>query len=184
GMAEREREEIFAALHSYDALFLGRLALTPNGATTYQRRPGFKYGVTLARDQNRSLDSTPKPPLPLPKSGVDPGTVRRSAFWEQRQPKSVKGEIIVDQKTGVVLHARLEGRLAVPAARGNPEAELDLALESALSNVGVNPALEAPKDFLPDVDKPLGIAAALDRFGIPRGGRSSDGGVGEEDEER
>jgi len=184
GMAEREREEIFAGLRSYDALFLRRLALTSSGATTYQRRPAFKYGVTLAREERRSSESTPKPPLPLPKSGMDPGTLRRSAFWEKRQPKSVKGEIIVDQKTGVVLHARLEGRLVVPAARGNPEAELHLDLESALNNVGVNPAVEPPRDFLPDVDKPLGIAAALDRFGIPRGGRAADAGVEEDEEER
>ena len=185
GMAEREREEIFAALSSCDALFLRRLALTPGGATTYQRRPAFKYGVTLAKEERRNPDSTLKPPPPpLPKGGMDPNTLRRSAFWERRQPKSVKGEITVDQKTGVVLHARLEGRLVVPAARGNPEAELQLSLDSALSNVGVNPAIQPPRDFLPDVDKPLGIAAALDRFGIPRGGRTSDGGTEEDEEER
>jgi len=182
GMAEREREEIFAALRSYDALFRGRLTLTSGGATTYQRRAAYRYGITLAKEEHRGSESTPNPPLPLPKGGMDPSTIRRSTFWEGRQPKSVKGEVTVDQKTGVVLHARLEGRLVVPAGRGNPEADLQLALECGLSNVGVNPAVQPPHDFLPDVDKPLGIAAALDRFGIRRGGR--DGGTEEDEEER
>jgi hypothetical protein len=184
GMAEREREEIFGALRSYDALFLGRLKLTSSGATKYQGRPAWKYAVSLAPEGNRTPQVAQAPPLPLPKGGLDPGTARRSAFWDERQPKSLKGEITVDQKTAVVLQARLDGRMAVPPARGNPGAELQLALESALTDIGVDPALKPPKDFLPDADKPLGIAAALDRFGIHRGGRGADGGVEEEEEER
>ena len=35
---------------------------------------------------------------------------------------------------------------------------------------------------LPDVDKPLGIADALDRFGIPHGGKA-DAGVEAEDDD-
>jgi hypothetical protein len=34
-------------------------------------------------------------------------------------------------------------------------------------------ALKPPPDFLPDQDKPSGIADALDRFGIPRTGRDA-----------
>lgn len=183
GMAEREREEIFGALRGYDALFLGRLKLTSNGTTKYQGRSAWKYTVGLAPEGNRT-EPAQLPPLPLPKGGIDPGTARRSAFWDERLPKSLKGEITVDQKTAVVLQARLDGKMIVPPARGNPGAELQLALESALTDIGVDPALKPPKDFLPDADKPLGIAAALDRFGIHRGGRGADGGVEEEEEER
>src|SRR5262249_29402 len=70
GMAEREREEIFAALHSYDALFFGRLALTPLGACpdpppTSSRRaalpicrhPGSRPESQLGRDSQASLAS-------------------------------------------------------------------------------------------------------------------------------
>jgi len=184
GMAEREREEIFGALRSYDALFLGRLRLTSNGATKYQGRPAWRYAVGLATEGSRSALESHAPSPPVPKTGVDPSTARRSAFWDQRQPKSVKGEITVDQNTAVVLHARLDGRMVVPPAQGNQPAELQLALESTLTDIGADPALKAPKDFLPDADKPLGIAAALDRFGIPRGGRGADAGAEEEEEER
>jgi hypothetical protein len=183
GMAEREREEIFGALRGYDVLFLGRLKLSSNGATKYQGRPAWKYMVGLAPEGNRTEQLGQLPPLPLPKGGMDPSTARRSAFWDARQPKSLKGEVTVDQKTGVVLQARLDGRMIVPPARENPGAELQLALESALTDIGVDPALKPPKDFLPDADKPLGIAAALERFGIHRGGRGADAGVVEEEEE-
>lgn len=183
GMAEREREEIFGALRGYDALFLGRLKLTSNGATKYHGRPAWKYTVGLAPESNRIEQVGQLPPMPFPKGGMDPSTARRSAFWDERQPKSLKGEITVDEKTAVVLQARLDGRLIVPPARGNPGAELQLALDSALADIGVDPALKPPKDSLPDADKPLGIAAALDRFGIHRGGRGADGGVVEEEEE-
>ena len=43
-----------------------------------------------------------------------------------------------------------------------------MVLESALSEVGQDPQLQPPENFLPDADKPQGIADALDRFGIPR----------------
>jgi hypothetical protein len=184
GMAEREREEIFGALRGYDMLFLGRLKLSSGGATKYHGRSAWKYTVGLAPEGNRIEQVGQLPPLPFPKGGMDPSTARRSAFWDERQPKSLKGEITVDQKTAVVLQARLDGRMIVPPARGNPGAELQLTLESALTDIGVDPALKPPKDSLPDADKPLGIAAALDRFGIHRGGRgAADGGVVEEEEE-
>jgi hypothetical protein len=48
-------------------------------------------------------------------------------------------------------------------------------LKSTLSDIGVDPHLKAPTEFLPDQDKPLGIAAALERFGVPRAG--ADGGT-------
>jgi hypothetical protein len=53
------------------------------------------------------------------------------------------------------------------------DAELRLSLTSALTNLGKAPELKAPQDFLPDEDKPQGIAATLQRFGIERG----DGGT-------
>ena len=49
-------------------------------------------------------------------------------------------------------------------------------LESSLTGIGKAPLIEAPKEFLPDEDKPDGIAAALLKMGIER--KSADGGVG------
>ena len=56
----------------------------------------------------------------------------------------------------------------MPANPAAGTAELRMVLESAVTEIGKNPQLRAPEDFLPDADKPQGIADALDRFGIAR----------------
>ena len=43
--------------------------------------------------------------------------------------------------------------------------------------------LQAPQGYLPDADKPEGIADALDRFGIPRKGAPDAGTDTEADED-
>ncbi len=73
---------------------------------------------------------------------------------------------MVDAQTSVVIKARLDGRIGVAADAG--DAELRLVLESAMTEIGRQPAINAPADALPDEDKPLGIAAALERFGVER----------------
>ncbi len=114
------------------------------------------------------------PPVAVPKNGVDETTKRRLHFFDARQPKSLEGEVFVDADTSVVLRTRLDGRMTVKGTEG--DAELRLALESSLNNIGTNPQVKAPVEFLPDEDKPLGIAAAMERFGIER--QATDAGVG------
>jgi len=55
------------------------------------------------------------------------------------------------------------------------DAQLQLKVETDVKAVGQPPQLKPPEEFLPDTDKPAGIADALDRFGIPRG--KPDGGT-------
>jgi hypothetical protein len=108
------------------------------------------------------------PALAEPKGGRDETTKRRLAFFEHRTPKSLSGEVLVDATTSVVLKVRLDGRLTVADNDAGGAAELRMVLDSALSEIGQDPKLQPPADFLPDADKPQGIADALDRFGIPR----------------
>ncbi len=169
GMAERLREEAAGALRDFDQLFRGRLSLAAKGTQTVEGRPCWKYDVSLAPaapEARRAL-----PPLPSPRGGADETTLRRRAFFELREPLALQGEVFVDVEKSVVVKAALSGRIAVAADAGN--AELRLTLDSKLTDIGVVPALKAPEDFLPDEDKPQGIAAALKRFGIERG----DGGM-------
>ena len=129
--------------------------------------------------------STPSPsPTPRPrapgclrwsaaKNGPDETTRRRQLFYDARTPRSLQGEVYVDAQTSVVLKARLDGRVGVKSA--DAESELHLVVESSLTGIGKPPLIEAPKDFLPDEDKPDGIAAALLRMGIER--KAADAGV-------
>jgi hypothetical protein len=171
GMAERVRNETYGAIRDFDALFKGRLKLTQAGTETVAGRTAWKYSVSLGpplADSDRAL-----PPPPSPKNGPDDTTRRRLAFYELREPRTLQGAVWVDADTAVVLQTNLDGRLGVAADGGS--ADLWLVLKSALTDIGVDPKLKAPAEFLPDQDKPLGIAAALERFGVPRAG--ADGGT-------
>ena len=170
GMGERMREESFAGVKDFDSLFRGRLKLTAAGTESVESRTAWKYSVALA--EGDEPETKKLPPLKLPDAGVDETTARRMAFYSLRKPIALQGEVFVDLETSVVLRTRLDGRMSV----SNPDAgtaELRMVLESSLTGIGHDPQLKAPDDFLPDEDKPLGIAAALKRFGIVR----TDGGT-------
>lgn len=172
GMAERAREEITSPLRDVNALFNGRLRLTADGTATHEGRTVYKYEVGLAPEAEAAAESDVQlPELLAPRDGVDSSTQLRQAFFANREPKSLTGEVWVDDATQVVVKAQLSGRIAVAATKNAPAAELKIALDSTVSDIGKDPALKPPKEFLPDADKPAGIADALDRFGIPRTGR-------------
>lgn len=167
GMAERTRAELTGAIRDFDSLFQGRLKLTPDGTTTYEGRTAWKYTVTLAP----APEGTTPVALPAafqPKGGADETTRRRANFFAHRVARSLDGEVVVDADTSVVLKARLDGRIGVPQEKTPEAAELRLTLESAISEIGQDPKLTPPESFLPDADKPQGIADALDSFGIER----------------
>lgn len=171
GMAERVRNETYGAIRDFDALFRGRLKLTAAGTETVAGRTAWKYTVSLGPPLKD--DARPLPPLPVAKNGPDGTTQRRQTFYDSREPRVLQGAVWVDAETSVVLQTNLDGRLGVAADAGT--ADLWLVLKSSLGDIGVDPHLKAPAEFLPDQDKPLGIAAALERFGVPRAG--ADGGT-------
>ena len=181
GMAERTREDVVAPLRELDSLFDKRFRLLPQGTVTYEGRPALRYEVSL---QAASLKEAPASlPAPVrPRGGVDETTRRRLAFLASKHPHSLKGELLVDQATGVVVRATLDGRLEVPSAGTARPAALRVQLEQRISRIGQSPSLKAPAGALPDVDKPLGIADALDRFGMPRGGRPDAGAETDDDD--
>lgn len=168
GMAERTRAELTGAIRDMDELFRGRLHLAPQGTVTYEGRTAWRYSVDLGPEGNTGTHPVVLPELATPKGGRDDTTKRRLAFFEHRVPQSLSGEVLVDAVTSVVLKVRLDGRISVPDNDAAGRAELRMVLESALTEIGKDPKLQAPENFLPDADKPQGIADALDRFGIPR----------------
>jgi hypothetical protein len=167
GMAERTRAELTGAVRDVDSLFKGRMKLKPEGTVTYEGRTAWRYSVTLGPEVP-AQDARVIPALLTPKGGRDETTRRRLNFFEQRVPESLSGEVLVDAQTSAVLKVRVDGRLGVPKEKTNEPASLRLTLESAITDIGKDPKLQPPEDFLPDADKPQGIADALDRFGIPR----------------
>jgi len=177
GMAEREREELYAAIRDFDSLFRGQLKLASLGPVSVRGRSAIKYAVSLASENRASAEESSLPPLAGSKGGIDDNTARRIAFFEKGKPKSARGHVAVDAQTAVVLESRLEGVLGVPSPDGR-EVTVQLTVETGVTDVGKDPAIKPPSEFLPDADKPLGIAAALERFGIPHKARpGADAGV-------
>jgi hypothetical protein len=176
GMAERIREDAFGALKDLDQLFAGRLKLTAQSSTDntagYLDRTAWKYSVSLA---DSALEPATKlPPLAAAKNGADETTKRRQHFYDARVPVSLQGELWVDAQTSVVLKAHIVGKLTVKGEAGDAAADLRITVDSAMTDLGKAVSVSAPKDSMPDEDKPDGIAAALGRFGISKKG---DGGV-------
>ena len=176
GIAEREREDIRGAVRDLDELFQGRVSLSSEGPGTHEGRPVFRYQVALGAARAEK-DPLRLPTASAPRNGVDETTRRRLAFFEHREPKALQGEVWVDAQTATLVKAHLDGRIAMVGDDG--EATLHLTLDAAVTAIGTDPALKAPPDFLPDQDKPEGIAATLDRFGIPHG-EKRDGGTSDE----
>jgi hypothetical protein len=182
GMAERERDRIGGALHEVAGIFDNRVKLTQAGQTSFEGRPAIRYVVSLAdKPMFTSEDPTAELPPQQDAKGLDPATAHRRQFTGHRQPVSLKGDLWVDAKTAVVLKAVVDGRLRVPAAKDAPAADLHLTLDESLSKVGQAITVAAPQDFLPDQDKPEGIADALDRFGVQREGKRQDADADEKE---
>jgi hypothetical protein len=174
GVAERLREEACGAVRDLDQLFRGRLKLaaqsTADHTASFEGRTAWKYAVSLAEAVPESPGRLPAPLAP--RTGVDDTTRRRAHFYEARSPLSLQGEVLVDAQTSVVLRAHLVGRMVVKGQpdAGAPEAELRITVDATRADVGKTLPINPPADFLPDEDKPDGVAAALARFGLSHKG--------------
>jgi hypothetical protein len=168
GVAERERDDVYGLLGEIDRIFRGRIALKAAGMTEHEGRQAWKYDAELAATVPTAGGGEKLPPPRYAKQGADPDTQRRLRFAERAEPHRIAGELLVDAKTSVVLKSRLQGTVNAPGEDGGT-VTLALSVTSEVSDIGKDPAIAAPAEFVPDADKPEGIAAALDRFGIPRG---------------
>ena len=184
GMAERTRDETAGALRELDGLFQRRLELALDGPTSVEGRPAIRYAIRLAEapaGAKAARGETP-PAAAYARGGLDEDSARRQRFMDQRQPKKLSGEVVVDSATAVVLRAHLEGTIAVPGDKSVAPAQLNVVLDERIKDVGKAVAIQAPEGHLPDADKPEGIADALDRFGIQRKA-GADAGVDTEADE-
>jgi hypothetical protein len=180
GMAEREREEISGALKDVYTLFDGRVALTPVGTVRLGGHHALKFRVSLD-EEGAGQEESELPEVAFAKRGVDESTRLRLEFYDGRKPQALQGEVFIDVDTAVVLRAKIDGKLSVKRARGN--SLLRLSMSSELSESGKAQKLQPPTEFLPDEDKPLGIADALARFGYSTRARADAGTPAEPQDE-
>ena len=169
GMAERMRQEAFGVLAEVDNLFLHRIKLQAEGKEGVEGREAFKYLVVLGETPRTEKTAHVLPKL-TPKKELDESSRLRLAFFEHRQPETLTGKLWVDATTAVVLKVELQGSLKIPDKEADSLVHIRLAAQ--VDEIGKNPPLAIPDAFIPDEDKPQGIAAALERFGLGRKSRA------------
>ncbi len=183
GAAERYRDEVYGSLAALYQLFHGRVALINDGVVdSPSGRRAVKFTVALAQEGTTPTnDPGARVPAPVyPKDGPDPHLRRELDLEGKGVPRSLEGTLLVDQETAAVLDATLRGSLDAPGD-GNEKAQLEVTLDEHITDIGKDPKLAPPKDALPDEGRPQGIAAALERFDLPRVSHS-DGGSSEAEE--
>ncbi len=184
GQTDKLREDAFQALRSADAILGHRLALSPDGEEHVRGRVARRFIFKLADAAHAGLDENRDLPAPqFPSAGPDPDTKRRLDFATLRLPKSVEGRIWIDSETGVPLKSTLTAVVTGPKEIQG-ESSLTLSVQTELTVVEKDKlALAVPKDYLPDEDRPDGIAAAVDRFGVQRSDAGTPGSTaGAQDE--
>lgn len=162
--AARFRGESFGLGADLAARFGPRLATVATGETRLFGRTAWRYTFALAAEVP---EAAPLAETRLfPQGGPDPDTKRRLAFLEGAQPVSAKGELVVDEQTGLPLRLALDAAFAVKA---DPRARVQIALRAQVKALGVGvPAVAPPKDPLLDERKPRGVADALERAGLKK----------------
>jgi hypothetical protein len=158
--ARRFRDETFGLAAEVARLAGAALVLEPAGDGALIGRRAARWRVSL--DASRF---TPTPTVrPASADPPDEDTVRRLAFLDGHVPRSLHGEVLVDAETGVPLRAKLA---ATFVARDRPDVKVELQLVVQLKAVGGSVGeVRPPRDPLPDVRKPPGVAAALEAAGL------------------
>jgi|GEM_PF-265040 len=171
GMAERMRQEAFGVLGDMDRLFGQRLQLRSEGKEEIEGRQAHTFQVALAASPRVEKGRRPLPPKLSPRRELSESSRLRLGFFERRLPETLEGKLWVDASTAVVLRADIRGTLKVPEEAG-ADSLVSIYLQARMSHIGQNPQLAIPETFIPDEDKPQGIAAALERFGLGRKSRA------------
>ncbi|MCL2178594.1 MAG: hypothetical protein FWC18_03850 [Cystobacterineae bacterium] len=166
GMAERMRQESFGVLGEVDGLFQHRMLLQAEGKEVLEGREAHKYLVVLGETPRAKTGAYVLPPKLEPKRALDESSRLRLSFFERRMPEALEGKLWVDASTAVVLKAELKGVLKIPEGAGEASSTVNIRVATQVDEIGKSPKLGIPEAFIPDGDKPQGIAAALERFGL------------------
>jgi hypothetical protein len=162
--ARRHRDESFRLAAAVAALHGDRLAFAPAGEAKVLGRPALRYRISLA----------PEPaavPQVTPRAASDDDTRLRFAFLDGRPPLAADGGLLLDAATGAPLRVRLASAFGVKDAPGVRAAvEIHAQVKALGAQVA---AVTPPKDALPDVRKPPGVADALEAAGLRKRGEDA-----------
>jgi hypothetical protein len=162
------RDQATAAPRTLWDLFGRRLRGVAAGTTTHAGRPARRYTLELGEPFGPEAPPEDLPPVMygLVKDpsgeklvpGPDADTGRRLEFEHRHVPERIVGQVLVDERTGVLLKVESKSRFTMPgegALTAVLELELGYALEPAGSLVIEVPKGLEPPRLLHAVNKPL-----------------------------
>lgn len=161
-----EREELLddsgGIWRSFYDLFSHTLELKKKGRTTFAGRNVIEYTMKLPDERAAAQALGAQEPVLPAAVGPDGGVVevdpqvenrrmrdRLSTWRKKAKPAGGRGELRVDEETGVILYVQFTGRLAV-GDRAQP-GMLRVSLKHSVSDVGANLEVTAPKDAIEEI---------------------------------
>ncbi len=160
--ARRFRDESFTMAGDLARLQGPALVLAPAGETQFLGRTARRYTLALAREAPPAVAGND--PRVFATGGVDEETGRHLAFLDGRVPLAASGEVLLDDRTGVPLKARISGAFSV---KDDPRLRVQVEVAGEVKGLGPKvAAVVAPRNALKDSRKPPGVALALERAGF------------------
>lgn len=168
------RNRATGSLREVFDLFDGRLNARAKGPGKHQGRTAQRFAFVLEDQSGLAPVVDNLPPRVFPKvpdasgelvTGPDDDTARRIAFARNKVPQSASGHVLIDEATGVILEARLEGSFIVPDqssdAQPGPGARLKISVDFELTpktEVAISPPEKVVSTEIPHgLQDPLGF---------------------------
>lgn len=136
------RDRATGSLREVFDLYDGRLKAVSKGKGEHRGRAALRFAFVIEDRSGQGPVVDNAPPRLFPKvlgasgelvTGPDDDTARRIAFAQHRVPQAASGHVLIDEQTGVVLDAHLEGVFMVPDqstdAQPGPAARLTVSVD-------------------------------------------------------
>jgi hypothetical protein len=148
-----------SGLATFDRLARG-LKLRNAGETKSEGRRVVRYAVIGFGARAAEKETSDLPAVQYPENRTDPDTARRLELWENEEPASVRGTVVIDAETAAPLACDLQGHFKVSGKTQEPAAELHLHSVLVTTNIGKDPNLKAPQ-FEPETSVPHAVKDPL-----------------------
>lgn len=172
------RSDALAVWRSFYDLVSHALVVEAAGAGTHAGRPVVKYRLSLPDEgavaAAAGKDIAPPPEGPDGGPAEEPPAERltrmrdRMSKWKERaKPAGGRGELWVDEKTGVATFVNFTGAMVV--GDGPQPARLDVKLDMSFTDIGKDHQVQMPKDAIEEVVRkkmPVHPRAVLEEAGI------------------
>ena len=162
GERNERREDSAGTWRSFYDLISHALVLEKTGSKRHAGRTAVRYVLSLPDQSAEARALAAKEPVATVETQADGGVVEedprvvnerlrsRLAKWRKNaRPAGGKGELLVDEETGVLLYVKLDGKLVV--GDGPTPAVLHVSLTQSVTEVGKDHVIPAPKDAIDEI---------------------------------